>query len=107
MLEVLILYQISNGVDCRAIKWYYFFMSFTYRIIIEPDKKGFHGYVPALKGCHTWGKTLIETKQHLNEAIGVYIESLMAHGEAVPEDFSFESFETVEIKSRSRLAAAR
>ncbi len=74
-------------------------MSFTYRIIIEPDKKGYHGYVPALKGCHTWGKTLTETRRHLREAIQVYLESLAAHGEPVPHEESFEAFETVEFKA--------
>ncbi|MSR85742.1 type II toxin-antitoxin system HicB family antitoxin [Candidatus Uhrbacteria bacterium] len=49
-------------------------MNATYRIIIEPDKKGFHGYVPALKGCHTWGKTIMETKRHLQEAMSLYIK---------------------------------
>ena len=51
-------------------------MDATYRVIIEKDSKGFHGYVPALRGCHTWGKTIEETKKHLNEAIGLYLESL-------------------------------
>ena len=72
-------------------------MNFTYRIIIEPDTKGFHGYVPALKGCHTWGQTIAETKKHLQEAIALYVESLVMHGEIVPVDASFESFETVEV----------
>lgn len=56
-------------------------MNITYRIIIESDKKGFHGFVPALKGCHTWGRTIVETKSHLKEAITLYFESLVAHGD--------------------------
>lgn len=67
----------------------------TYRIIIEPDGKYFHGYVPALSGCHTFGKTMAETKKNLREAIGVYVESLIADKKEVPQDLSFESFETV------------
>ena len=82
-------------------------MSVTYRTIIEPDKKGFHGYVPALKGCHTWGRTIAETKKHLQEAIGLYMESLVAHGDAIPQDASFESFETVEIPKARRQTARR
>jgi len=82
-------------------------MSVTYRIIIESDKRGFHGYVPALKGCHTWGRTIAETKKYLQEAIALYIESLMAHGDAIPQDTSFESFETVEIPKVRRHAARR
>ena len=74
----------------------------TYRIIIEPDKKGFHGYVPALKGCHTWGKTIEETKMFLQEALEVYVASLLADGQEIPEDKSFESFQTVSVKKATR-----
>lgn len=45
--------------------------SYTYRVIIKPDGDSFHGYVPALVGCHTYGKTIIETKKNLNEAISL------------------------------------
>lgn len=50
----------------------------TFRTIIEPDGKYFHGYAPALLGCHTFGKTIAETKKRLREAIAVYLESLWA-----------------------------
>lgn len=56
----------------------------TYRTIIEPDAKGFHGYVPALRGCHTWGKTIAETQKHLKEAIELFVETLAAQGRSVP-----------------------
>ncbi|HBA46160.1 hypothetical protein A2W67_00330 [Candidatus Nomurabacteria bacterium RIFCSPLOWO2_02_40_28] len=69
--------------------------SYTYRTIIEPDGKFFHGYVPALSGCHTFGKTIAETKRHLKDAIEVYIESLIQEKKIIPSDASFESFETV------------
>lgn len=72
-------------------------MNYTYRIIIEPDGKHFHGYVPALVGCHTFGKTIAETKKNLREAIGLYLESLVAGREAIPRDLSFESFETISL----------
>lgn len=53
---------------------------YTYRVIIEPDERGYHGYVPALRGCHTWGRTIADAKLHLREAIAVYLESFIAHG---------------------------
>ena len=68
---------------------------YTYRIIIEPDGKFFHGYVPALPGCHTFGKTISETRKYVSDAISVYIKSLIDDKESIPEDRSFESFETV------------
>jgi len=71
-------------------------INYTFRIIIEPDEKEtFHGYVPALSGCHTFGVTIEETRKNLKDAISVYISSLIADGEGVPQDNSFESFETV------------
>ena len=69
--------------------------TYTYRIIIEPDGKLFHGYVPALPGCHTFGKTISDTRKHVKEAISVYIQSLIDDEARIPEDKSFESFETV------------
>ena len=70
--------------------------NYTFRVIIEPDEKGlFHGYVPALSGCHTFGATIEETRKNLKDAISVYVSSLIADGEDVPQDNSFESFETV------------
>lgn len=77
---------------------------YTYRTIIEPDGKFFHGYVPALPGCHTFGKTLVETQKHLREAISVFIESLIDDEEKIPEDKSYESFETVPLLARKQYA---
>lgn len=74
--------------------------SYTYRIIIEPDGKHFHGYVPALVGCHTFGKTINETKKNLREAIELHLESLVADKISIPEDLSFESFETISLDKR-------
>lgn len=71
-------------------------MSYTFRTIIEPDEKGtYHGYVPALLGCHTWGETLEETRKNLKDAIAVYVASLLADGEQIPVERGFESFETI------------
>lgn len=78
---------------------------FTYRIIIEPDEKHtFHGYVPALPGCHTWGKTIDETKKRLREAIQVYLLSLRDDNEPIPHERGMEFFETV---SEKELAAIK
>ena len=70
-------------------------MSYTFRTIIEKDGKSFHGYVPALLGCHTFGKTIEETQKNLKDAIKVYIESIIKEKGTVPKDASFESFQTV------------
>ncbi|PIR87246.1 MAG: hypothetical protein COU11_01445 [Candidatus Harrisonbacteria bacterium CG10_big_fil_rev_8_21_14_0_10_49_15] len=69
----------------------------TFRVIIEPDGKHFHAYVPALPGCHTFGKTMLEAKSRVREAITVHLKGLKKVGEIIPTDDSFELFETVAI----------
>lgn len=70
--------------------------TYTYRVIIEPDENNtFHAYVPALPGCHTWGESLDETRENVRDAIDVYLRSLKADGEPIPEDKGVEVVETV------------
>lgn len=59
---------------------------YTFRIMIEKDGKGYHGFVPMLKGVHTCGLTIEETKKNLDEAIRCHIEGLLKDGEYVPQD---------------------
>jgi antitoxin HicB len=59
----------------------------SYTIILHPDRDG--GYtvtVPTLPGCVTQGETLEEAIEMAKDAIRLYIESLIADGEPVPEE---------------------
>ena len=56
----------------------------NYTVVIEPDEDGYHGFAPALHGCHTFGMTIDETLHNLREAIALYIEALLEDGEALP-----------------------
>ena len=47
---------------------------------------GYVAFVPVLPGCHTQGETLEETESNVAEAIALYLESLAAHGEPIPEE---------------------
>jgi len=59
----------------------------TYSIVVDPDPDGgFTVTVPALPGCITQGETIEECLAHAQEAIELYIEDLVASGEAVPEE---------------------
>ena len=76
--------------------------TYTFRTIIEPDEKGtFHGFSPSLSGCHTWGNSIEETKQKLNEAIELYISSLIEDKEKIPQEKGFESFITISTNTRN------
>ena len=80
-------------------------MSHTYRILIAPDEGGFHVSVPALPGCHTWGKTIDEARAMIRDAIDVYLRSLLADGEPIPQDAGMELFETVSAPKKSKRMA--
>lgn len=75
--------------------------NWTFRIIIEKDGKLYHGYVPALPGCHTQGATIEETRKNLREAIAGYLKTLQARSLPIPRDESFESFETIALDRMS------
>ncbi len=60
---------------------------FSYSVFYEQAPEGgYVAFVPALPGCHTQGETLEETESNIREAIAVYLESLTARGEAIPEE---------------------
>jgi predicted RNase H-like HicB family nuclease/predicted RNA binding protein YcfA (HicA-like mRNA interferase family) len=55
-----------------------------YAVIIEGDGTSYSGYAPDLPGCIATGSSPDEVEQLMREAIRLHIESLRAHGEAVP-----------------------
>ena len=59
----------------------------TYRILLNSEPEG--GYtvtVPALSGCVTYGVTIDEAISMAKEAIELYIESLVAQNEPIPDE---------------------
>jgi predicted RNase H-like HicB family nuclease len=68
-------------------------MQFT--VIFEPQPDGgYHAMCPSLPGCHSEGDTLQEADSNIREAIGVYVESMIAHGETPPvEDILIKPLE--------------
>lgn len=70
----------------------------TYRTIIQKDGKGYHGYVPALPGCHTYGDTVEETKTNLKEAMTGWLKVSQKLGWPIPENDLIETFETIDLR---------
>lgn len=71
-----------------------------YTIILYPDLEG--GYtvtVPALPGCITQGETLEEAIVMAKDAIQLYIESLLADGEPVPEEHEHPQAIVINVES--------
>ena len=65
--------------------------SYVFRVVVEEDvtenrETAFHAFCPALKGCHTWGRTYEEALANVREAIELYVDDLRASGEAIPVD---------------------
>jgi antitoxin HicB len=65
-----------------------------YRVLVQADEDGyFVAEVPSLPGCISQGKTRSEALQNVKEAISLYLESLQAHGDAVPPPIQEEIVE--------------
>ena len=62
-------------------------MKHKYTVLLETEEGGgYHVFCPALPGCHSEGETFEEALANIREAIQVYLESLLAHGEPVPTE---------------------
>jgi predicted RNase H-like HicB family nuclease len=57
-----------------------------FSVVLTRDSEGnWLASVPAIPGCHTWGKTRAEALANVKEAIAGCLESLTATGDRVPE----------------------
>jgi predicted RNase H-like HicB family nuclease len=59
----------------------------SYRVLLREEPEG--GYtvlVPTLPGCITYGEDIAGAIEMAREAIDLYVESLIAHGEPVPSE---------------------
>ncbi len=59
----------------------------SYRILLREEPEG--GYtvtVPTLPGCITYGANVNEAIEMAKEAIELYLESLVEHGEDIPTE---------------------
>jgi len=60
---------------------------YNYTVIFEKeDNGGYHAFCPALPGCHTQGDTYNEALDNIVDAVKLYIESLRAHHDPIPEE---------------------
>ena len=61
--------------------------TYTFRVVIEPDEDRWYAYCPALvqQGGATWGTTHEEALTNIEEVVKMVVESLVEHGEPVPD----------------------
>lgn len=61
---------------------------YTFEIVIEREgeDEGYLAYSPTLPGCFSNGKTVEEARRNMREAIQQHVESVLAHGQSVPQN---------------------
>ena len=59
-----------------------------FRVVVEPDEDRWFAYAPLLKeqGASTWGYTREEAFKHIAEVVLMTVQSMVRHGESVPEE---------------------
>ena len=58
-----------------------------YNLVFRPEPEGgFTVIVPALPGCVTYGKNLLEAKKYAEDAIRGYVASMRKHNERMFSD---------------------
>ncbi|TAK21865.1 MAG: type II toxin-antitoxin system HicB family antitoxin [Chloroflexota bacterium] len=58
-----------------------------YTIVIRPDDNGtFVAYVPAIDGCHAWGRTSDQARAELGNVFDMIVEEFVLAGRALPRD---------------------
>jgi predicted RNase H-like HicB family nuclease len=83
----------ANGYD----------MAYSFKIVVEPDEDfrretGWPAYCPAPEhqGASTWGETEDEALKNIDEVVRMVVESMLEHGERIPEEPSDQVQVTVE-----------
>jgi predicted RNase H-like HicB family nuclease len=56
-----------------------------HRVITGEPVEGYLGEVPELPGCLTAGETPEQAVRNLEEAMAVWVESALMHGDPIPE----------------------
>ena len=76
---------------------------YTFEIVIEKeaDDEGYLAYSPNLPGCFSNGRTIEEAKRNIREAIEQHVESLLAHGQSVPQNERLVHVEELTIRIAS------
>jgi predicted RNase H-like HicB family nuclease len=60
---------------------------YNYTVLLEKEPAGgYHAFCPVLKGCHSQGDTFEETIDNITEAIELYLESLIADNQPIPQE---------------------
>jgi predicted RNase H-like HicB family nuclease len=77
--------------------------TYSFKVVVEPDEDAdgnpaWHAYCPALvsMGAATSGQTRDEALKNIGEVVQLVVESMIEHGEQLPEESAEELLVTVE-----------
>jgi len=78
--------------------------TYNFKVVVEADEdfdgnpSGWHAYCPVLEqqGASTWGATEAEALRNLDSVVHIVVESMLAHGERIPEEPADQAEVTVE-----------
>ena len=61
--------------------------TYVFRIVVEPDEDRWVAYCPLLvdQGGATWGYSEEEALQNIREVLQMTVESMIEHGQPIPE----------------------
>lgn len=58
-----------------------------YTVVLRPDDNNtFVAYVPAIEGCHAWGKTSEAARAELDNVFDMILEEYQEMGRSLPQD---------------------
>ena len=62
-------------------------ITYTFKVVIEPDEDRWHAYCPALvaRGGATWGETPEQAMANLEEVVKMVVASMVEHGDLIAE----------------------
>ena len=65
---------------------------YNYTMVLRPDDNGtFIAYVPAIPGCHAWGRTPEEAQAELVNVFEMIKEEYEEEGKLLPQDFDLKA----------------
>ena len=68
--------------------------TYIFRVVVEPDEDRWFACCPILedRGAATWGYTREEALKNIREVLEITVESMIEHGEPIPEDPEVQIF---------------
>jgi predicted RNase H-like HicB family nuclease len=74
-----------------------------YRVVFEPDEGGgWHAYIPKVRGCRTWGRSLQAARRYIREALATCVDVLGDDAERIAREAQLE--EAVKLRGAAKKA---